>query len=153
MNLTEVITRYYGYFEKLIIFVLLVLLAIMVVWGTWAMGAEILSTAAARLTGGAPVQQAALDDFIHRLSLLREVFAGFMLVLIGVELMKTIVTYLDHRVLHEEVVFTVAIIAVARHAISVDLETASPMSLLGVSAMVLALSFGYYAFRKAAARD
>ncbi len=39
--------------------------------------------------------------------LLREVFTGFLMILIGLELMKTIVMYLDKHVVHVEVVLSV----------------------------------------------
>ena len=44
---------------------------------------EILTRAAARLAGSPPESQEDLKNFFERFSLLREVFGGFMLILIG----------------------------------------------------------------------
>jgi uncharacterized membrane protein (DUF373 family) len=45
-----------------------------------------------------------LHALFARMDLLREVFGGFLLLLIGLELAKTVVMYLDEQVLHWEVV-------------------------------------------------
>ena len=139
----------YTWFEQGIVLILLALLIIVVVMGTWSLASEILVRAYGRLTGAPPIRHEEIAEFFERLSVLREVFGGFMLVLIGIELMKTVVMYLDHRVLHVEVVFTVAVIAIARHAIEIDIAEEQPMMLIGMGAMVLALTIGYFYFRKA----
>ena len=79
---------------------------------------------------------------------LRQVFSGFLLILIGVELMQTIAMYLREHAVHVEVVLTVGIIAVARHTLDIDYESASAGELGGTAALVLALCGGYYLFRQ-----
>jgi len=76
------------------------------------------------------------------------VFGSFLLILIGLELMKTVVMYLERHELHVEVVFTVAMIAIARHAIDLNLTETSPLLLIGMAALIVGLSLGYYFFRK-----
>jgi hypothetical protein len=82
------------------------------------------------------------------LQLLHEVFGSFLLILIGLELMKTVVMYLDRHELHVEVVFTVAMIAIARHAIDLNLAQTPPLLLVGMAALIEGLSLGYYIFQK-----
>ena len=80
---------------------------------------------------------------------MHEVFTGFLMILIGLELMKTIVMYLDEHVIHVEVVMSVAMIAIARHAIDVDYKTAPPLAMVGIGVVIISLAVGYYCFKKA----
>lgn len=146
--LSRRIMRAYDVFERFIIFVVLFLLMVVVLWGTGALAVEIASRVVARLSGS-PADPARMLAFLHDFSMLREIFGAFLLILIGVELMKTVVTYLDRHELHVEVVFTVAMIALARHAIDVDLRQIAPLTLVGMAATIAGLAVGYYLFRKA----
>ena len=140
--------RLYGGFERIVVFVLLLLLMIIVAWGTSILAGELLSRMVARLAGGVEQPVAELQEFFDRFRLLHEVFGSFLLILIGLELMKTVVMYLDRHELHVEVVFTVAMIAIARHAIDLNLATTPPLTLVGMAALIVGLSVGYYFFRK-----
>ncbi len=82
------------------------------------------------------------------LKYMHEIFAGFMLVLIGIELLHTIKIYLKEDVVHVEIVLLVAIIAIARHVIDIDIEHVDPIVLLGISSLILALSMGYFLIKK-----
>lgn len=75
---------------------------------------------------------------------LLEVFGLFLLVLIGIELFETMEIYVRENVVHTEVVFAVALIAVARKVIILDIKKVGSMTLLGLGAIILALSIGYY---------
>ena len=77
------------------------------------------------------------------------VFAFFLMVLIGLELVETTKMYLEDDVFHVEVVVLVAIIAVARKIIIIDYESVSYELLWGVSALMIALSIGYFLLKKA----
>lgn len=140
--------RLYGGFEHIIVFILLIMLMAMVAWGTGILAGELGSNVVARLSGSGPPPVAELQEFFDRFRLLHEVFGSFLLILIGLELMKTVVMYLDQHELHVEVVFTVAMIAIARHAIDLNLATTQPMTLIGMAALIVGLSIGYYFFRK-----
>ena len=75
--------------------------------------------------------------------------AARTLVLIGIELLETIVkTYLTQAMPHYEVVLSVAITAIARKVIILDLKEVGSSSLLGIAAIILALSAGYYLMRR-----
>ena len=82
---------------------------------------------------------------------LLEVFGFFMLVLIGLELLETIVAYLEEEALHVEVVFLVAMVAVSRKIVILDYKETKPELLLGVAAIILALSVGYFCVKRALA--
>lgn len=75
---------------------------------------------------------------------LLEVFGLFLLVLIGVELLETMKTFIAERVIRVQVVFMVALIAVARKVIILDVKTFPGLTLIGIGVIVVALSVGYY---------
>ena len=77
------------------------------------------------------------------------VFAFFLMVLIGLELVETVKMYLEKDVFHVEVVVLVAIIAVARKVIIIDYDSTSYEVLLGIAALMLALSAGYFLLKRA----
>jgi uncharacterized membrane protein (DUF373 family) len=78
-----------------------------------------------------------------------EVFGFFLMVLIGLELLETIKSYLDEGRVHAEVVFLVALVAVSRKVIILDYNKISPMLLYGMSALIVALGVGYFLVRRA----
>ena len=77
------------------------------------------------------------------------VFSFFLMVLIGLELVETIKMYLDRNVIHVEVVILVAIIAVARKIIVIDYYSISYQTLLGIAAIMMALTAGYFLLKRA----
>lgn len=79
---------------------------------------------------------------------LLELFGLFMLVLIGIELLETMEIYIKEHVIHVEVVLTVALIAVARKVIILDVKKLESGTLLAIGFLVLALSAGYYLIQK-----
>jgi len=84
----------------------------------------------------------------HILTHLHSVFGGFLLVLIGIELLNTIKMYLKEDIVHVEVVLLVALIGISRHVIDLDLAQLEPITLFGLSALILTLSAGYYLIKK-----
>jgi uncharacterized membrane protein (DUF373 family) len=87
--------------------------------------------------------------FFLEVTELLELFGLFLLVLIGIELFETMEIYIRENVVHTEVVFAVALIAVARKVIILDVKRAESTSLVGVAAIILALSVGYYLILRA----
>lgn len=79
---------------------------------------------------------------------LLDTFGAFLLVLVGIELLDTIRAYLSEHVVHAEIVFMAAIIAVARKVITLDIKDLSPTTLLGIAAIILALSAGHYLLKQ-----
>jgi len=88
--------------------------------------------------------------FIVSVEQLLDLFGLFMLVIIGIELLETIMkTYLTQGTPHYEVVLSVAIIAIARKVIILDVKETSSMSLIGIAAIIGSLTVGYYFMKKA----
>ena len=86
--------------------------------------------------------------FLLEIDELLEIFGLFMLVIIGVELLETIMkTYLTEEVNHAEIVISVAIIAIARKVIILDVKDESSTTLLGIGVVILALTIGYFLVR------
>ena len=85
---------------------------------------------------------------------LLDIFGLFMLVLIGIELLETIMkTYLMDGTPHFEVVLSVAIIAIARKVIILDVKEVESLSLFGIAAIVIALTAGYYLMKRSQMPD
>lgn len=85
---------------------------------------------------------------------LLEIFGLFMLVLIGIELLETIIkTYITQGQPHYEVVLSVAIIAIARKVIILDLKEVDSLSLIGIASIVIALTVGYFLMKRSQSHD
>ena len=84
---------------------------------------------------------------------LLKIFGFFFMILIGLELIETIKVYLAKEVIPVEIIFLVAIIAVTRKVIILDFKNLDPLTLIGMAAIILALSFGYYAVKKVLGHD
>ncbi|MFN2394316.1 MAG: phosphate-starvation-inducible PsiE family protein [Bacteroidales bacterium] len=87
--------------------------------------------------------------FILDLEVLMDLFGVFLLVLIGIELLDTIKVYFKKHAIHVEVVMLVALIAVARKVILLDFDKYSALEILGIAAIIIALSLGYYFIKRA----
>jgi uncharacterized membrane protein (DUF373 family) len=72
----------------------------------------------------------------------------FMMVLIALELLETIKNYLTENAIHVEVVLLVAMIAVARKVIILDMKELQPLTLFGIAAVILSLSGSYWLMKK-----
>lgn len=79
---------------------------------------------------------------------LLELFGFFLLVLIGIELLETIKTYFTERVVHVEVVVDVALIAVARKVVILDVKEFGPLQLFGIALIVAALAVAHFLVRR-----
>ena len=87
--------------------------------------------------------------FLLSVNEILDLFGIFLLVLIGIELFETLEIYIKENVIHIEVVLTVALIALARKVIILDVKKLDSTTLLAIAALILALSIGYYLVRKA----
>ena len=81
-------------------------------------------------------------------SAVQRVFAGVLLLLLGLELLETLKTYFSDYHVRTEVILIVAMIAVGRHIVQIDFEHMAPGSLAGVAMLILALSISYFLVRK-----
>lgn len=124
-------------FERLLILSLVFMMALVLLLSTielgWVIIKDIMSP---------PYMILEIDELL-------ELFGIFMLVLIGIELLETIVkTYLNESTDHARIVIAVAIIAIARKVIILDVKDLSGTALLGIAAIILSLTVGYYLVRK-----
>ena len=83
---------------------------------------------------------------------MHEVFGGFLIIVLGVELIGSIRTYFQDHLIKTDVVFQVAIIAVSRHVIQMDFDKANPLTLLGLGFLALSLTVGYFVYRRTGAK-
>ena len=79
---------------------------------------------------------------------LLEIFGFFLLVLIGIELLETIKAYLLTNVVHVEIVLEVALIAIARKVIILDLEKYESLTLVGIAAMISAVALAFWVIKR-----
>lgn len=123
-------------FERAITYTLLVMMAGVVLLATielgWILVKDVLSP----------------PFFLLEIHELLELFGLFLMVLIGIELLHSVKTYIVRREFHLETVLTVAMIAVARKIIVLDPQELPQGTLLGIAALVLALALGYYVMRR-----
>ena len=79
---------------------------------------------------------------------LLDIFGFFLLILIGVELLETIKAYLADKVVHSEVVLEVALIAIARKVIILDVKEYSGLTIVGIAALIVAMGLAYYLMKR-----
>jgi len=124
-------------FEKVILYVLMGLMAIVLIVATidliWTIGVAVSTP---------PFLLLALEALL-------DIFGMFLLVLVGLELMDTIKAYVKEHVVHAEIVLLAALIAVARKAITLDLKQLAPAVLFGLAALLLALAAAYFLLKRA----
>ncbi|MBM4032770.1 MAG: phosphate-starvation-inducible E-like protein [Planctomycetes bacterium] len=82
-----------------------------------------------------------------------QLFGLALMVLIGLELLETMKTYLSKARFQVEVVFLVAMIAMARKVILLDVKVPDAGTLAGVAALILALGVGFYLLKRATRKD
>jgi len=124
-------------FERFLIQVLMIMMAFILLLATADLGWTIIKDIIQTRSPFISVDQ------------LLELFGLFMLVIIGIELLETIMkTYLTQGIPHYEVVLSVAIIAIARKVIILDIKETSSLSLVGIASIILSLTVGYYFMKK-----
>lgn len=74
-------------------------------------------------------------------------FSGVLLIILGLELMETLRVYFKSHRIRLETILSVAIIAVGRHVINLDVEHMKGITLIGVAVLMLALAAGYFLVR------
>jgi uncharacterized membrane protein (DUF373 family) len=83
-----------------------------------------------------------------------EIFGLIMLVVIGIELLETMMKmYTTRDRPHYEIVLSVAIIAIARKVIILDFKEVDGLSLIGIASIIIALAAGYYLMKKCRSED
>jgi uncharacterized membrane protein (DUF373 family) len=79
---------------------------------------------------------------------LLEIFGFFLLILIGVELLESMKAYLAKKVVHSETVLEVALIAISRKVIILNIDEYKSTILLGIAALIIAISASYFLIRR-----
>ena len=119
-------------FEKVILYSIILMLMVVLLLTTaelaWLLVQDILSP---------PLGLIAIEQLL-------DLFGFFLLILIGLELLESVKAYLVSHVIHVEIVLEVALIAVARKAIVLDLETYSAGAILSIAALILATGAAIY---------
>ena len=133
--------RFMGMFERVVVGGLLIILGIAVLLG--------LITLYVLLARNTATRVGEITDASMLLAAMQMVFGGVLAVLLGLELMETIRRYDAEHHVRVEVVFFVGLIALGRHVIQMDLAHASLGELVGTSALIIALSAGYFMVRRA----
>src|SRR5579862_8684970 len=90
--------------------------------------------------------------FLISVESLLDVFGYFLLVLIGVELLETLRSYLQQDVIHVRVVLEVALIAMARKVIILEPNNTAGLTLFGLAALILAIGVAFHFERQTEAR-
>ena len=126
-------------FEHYLVIGLLAMMALVVLLSTVELAVIIVE----RMLTGKP------HLFLLDISDMLEIFGFFMMILIGLELIETIKIYLVDESIHVEIICLVAIVAVTRKVIILDLYKLPPVSLLGIAAIILSLCIGYFYLKKA----
>ena len=123
-------------FEQYIVSVLIVMMSLVILVATIELGWIIIKDLMRP-----PMFLLAIADLL-------EIFGFFMLVLIGIELLETIKAYLVEHVIHVEIVLEVALIAIARKVIILDIEKYDGLTIVGTAALILAVAAASYAVKR-----
>lgn len=76
------------------------------------------------------------------------IFGFFFIILIGFELVETVEMYFKDNIIHAEVVLLVAVIAVSRKVILLDLEKYDPIAIIGLGIIIIALGGCYWLIKQ-----
>jgi uncharacterized membrane protein (DUF373 family) len=124
-------------FERIVVISLIIMMVIVILLSTIGLGRTLV------------LDIVTPPNFFLNIAELLDIFGFFMLILIGVELLETIRAYLNDHQVHVEIVLEVALIAVARKIVIIDVKEYSPLTLLAIAAIVITLSSAYYLQKRA----
>lgn len=100
-----------------------------------------------------PVQTVPLSNMAITEAEMMKILGLFLSVLIALELIETVEVYFHSHSIHVEIVVLVAIIALARKIIILDLSKYTPMVLFALGFLVLVLGITYYLVKRASNAD
>jgi uncharacterized membrane protein (DUF373 family) len=124
--------RYLRTFERLIAWVLAAMLMSVIVLATIDLAVHLVKTAVL-----------VEPHFLVGVDQLLDLFGLFLVVVLGLELLETMRAYLRDDVIRVEVVLIVAIIALARKVIILEVKEPTPLALFAVAGLVIALGATY----------
>ena len=123
--------------EKIVIGVLLILLFLGIILGTIELGYELYIAAMA------PPFLLITPRTLFRF------FGQFLIILVGLELLKLLKLRFEHKEIRPELVFEIALIAICNEIVTYNQENTNGMIMVGTAALVVALSVSYYVFFRA----
>ena len=88
------------------------------------------------------------EGFLHEIDRLPDVLSLFLWVLITIELLDSVRSYVKEHAFHIESVVSVAVIAMARKVIVLDIHELEGIKIAALAAIIIALSVSYYLVRK-----
>lgn len=127
-------------FEDWVIIVLGCILGIFILVAVFELGYLIITEVFSRNTTGQGV--------LLNLSEIKKFLDLFFIVLIAFELFETVRVYLKDNVFHAEYIVLVGVIALARKIVLLDFEKVEPLTLVGLAALVISLTVGYFFLKK-----
>ena len=135
MNAAEIIKK----FEKIVIYVLLMLMALVIIgaiiWFAFFLVKDFMIVTHGNLM---------LDLSNHMM----QIFGFMFSIIIGLEIFDTIKVYLEKHIFHAEMIILVAIIAVSRKIIILDMSHLSPIKIIAIAILIAALTGRYFIIKK-----
>ena len=141
------ITRITAHFERIVIVALQLLLLLILTVAIIEIFILVYHAIENRLAGGLGILGAETVPQLQRT--IQHAFAGILLIILGLELLDTLRTYFTEHRLRLEIILIVATIAIGRHIIVLDFEHADGFVLVGIAAITIAVTGGYYLVRRA----
>jgi uncharacterized membrane protein (DUF373 family) len=133
--------RYLKWFERTVVFALIVMMSLVILLSTVELGWIII------------LDVITPPIILPQISELLEIFGFFLLILIGIELLETLRAYLVEQVVHVEVVLEVALIAIARKVIILEPKEMPGVTVFAIAALILALATGFLLVRRSRRRS
>ncbi len=129
---TRQIPRYVGNLQRfivvLILALVLVLVAVLIARLGWLIVTDLLQT---------PIAQLSAAQFLN-------LFSFVLLVLIGVELIESVQLFLTDAHVHVEFLILIALTAICRKIIIMEVTKEAPLTLMGIAALVISLAAAYF---------
>ena len=129
---TKQIPRYVGNLQRfivvLILALVLILVGVLIARLGWLIVSDLLQT---------PIAQLAADQFLN-------LFSFVLLVLIGVELIESVQLFLADAHVHVEFLILIALTAICRKIIIMEVTKEDPLTLMGIAALVISLAAAYF---------
>lgn len=125
--------------ERFVVGVLILLLLLAIIMGTINLGWVVVTEI---------IEPPYLQIEISRLF---EMFSLLLIILIGLELLRSVKSYLTHGEIKPEIVVEAAIIAIGNKLITLDITQVAPEMLVGLAATLLGLAGLYFVLKRTAA--
>lgn len=126
-------------FEKITIYILLTLMALVIIgaiiWFAFFLIKDFIVVTHGNLM---------MDLSNHMM----QIFGFMFSIIIGLEIFDTIKVYLEKHVFHAEMIILVAIIAVSRKIIILDMSHLSPIKIIAIALLIASLTGSYFIIKK-----